>query len=171
MLYKYKVKFTDKKRWFLGIAQNKKWNLYAQQLDPFAVHEWFGYELSRGTGEYTVGDQFCEVGLCNMKQMPRTGDQRTILVHFKGANKGADCPMHICLCTHGRVLSRNFSMKQPWRLLLRVCLSMHPVSHLHKVSQVIWYHSNTLRQCTYLAFLQILLSAALCCWWRRLLEQ
>lgn len=59
-IYQYAIDIDDKK-WFLGMPKSKKWMLYGQDLDPFALHEWLGFELARGTGEYAIRTQFCEV--------------------------------------------------------------------------------------------------------------
>ena len=37
--------------------------LYGQQLDPFGLHNWFGFELGRLTGEYAIRTKHCEVRL------------------------------------------------------------------------------------------------------------
>lgn len=59
-IFQYAIDIVDKK-WFLGMPKSKKWMLYAQQLDPFGLHNWFGFYLARGTGEYAAKTQFCEV--------------------------------------------------------------------------------------------------------------
>ena len=56
----YGIKFPESGR-FLGMPKRRNWILYAQQLDPFGVKNWLGFNLSRGTGEYASSTQFAEV--------------------------------------------------------------------------------------------------------------
>lgn len=58
-IYQFAVDLDDKK-WFLGMPKSKKWMLYAQELDPFGLHNWLGFNLTRATGEYAARTQFCE---------------------------------------------------------------------------------------------------------------
>ena len=50
-----------KKESFLGMPKSKNWILYGQQLDPFGLHNWLGFNLARATNEYAPRTQFCEV--------------------------------------------------------------------------------------------------------------
>jgi len=59
-IFQYAIKF-DAKNWFLGMPKSKQWILYAEQLDPLGLHEYFGFEVARATGEYTPRTQYCEV--------------------------------------------------------------------------------------------------------------
>ena len=43
------------------MPERKNYILYGQQLDPFGVKNWLGFNLSRGTGEYASSTQFAEV--------------------------------------------------------------------------------------------------------------
>lgn len=61
-IYQYAIDIDDKK-WFLGMPKSRKWMLYAQQLDPFGLHNWLGFNLTRATGQYAARTQFCEVRL------------------------------------------------------------------------------------------------------------
>jgi hypothetical protein len=61
-IYQYAIKFSNGKEKVLGMPKSSKWNLYAQQLDPFALHEWFGFKLAAASGENAVRSRFCEVG-------------------------------------------------------------------------------------------------------------
>jgi len=45
------------------MPKSKQWILYAEQLDPLGLHEYFGFEVARATGEYTPRTQYCEVPL------------------------------------------------------------------------------------------------------------
>lgn len=46
---------------FLGMPKRKNWILYAQQLDPFGIKNWLGFNLSRGTGEYASSTQYADM--------------------------------------------------------------------------------------------------------------
>lgn len=59
-IYQYSIGFHRKKA-LLGLPSDKKFILYGQDLDPFALHEWFGYKLAAQTGEYAIQNQYCEV--------------------------------------------------------------------------------------------------------------
>ncbi|KAK9802916.1 hypothetical protein WJX73_006542 [Symbiochloris irregularis] len=59
-LFQYAVKMGESDN-FLGMPKRKNWILHAQQLDPFSVKNWLGFNLSRGTGEYASSTQFAEL--------------------------------------------------------------------------------------------------------------
>lgn len=59
-IYQYAIDIDDKK-WFLGMPKSKKWLLYGQDLDPFALHEYLGFDFAQKTGEYAIRTQYCEV--------------------------------------------------------------------------------------------------------------
>lgn len=59
-ILQYAVKLPDAAR-FLGMPKRKHWILYGQELDPFGLKNWLGFNLSRGTGEYASSTQFAEV--------------------------------------------------------------------------------------------------------------
>lgn len=61
-ILQYAIDIDDKK-WFLGMPKSRKWMLHGQQLDPFRLHQWLGYNLTRATnpGVWAARTQFCEV--------------------------------------------------------------------------------------------------------------
>lgn len=65
----FAIKLPESNR-FLGMPSRKNWILYAQQLDPFGVKNWLGFNISRGTGEYASSTQFVEVARLLMMGWP-----------------------------------------------------------------------------------------------------
>ncbi|KAL4425322.1 hypothetical protein ABPG75_009338 [Micractinium tetrahymenae] len=48
---------------FLGMPKGSSWALYGWQNDTGGLHDWFGFELYRWTGNYAPRTQYCELFL------------------------------------------------------------------------------------------------------------
>ena len=89
-IYQYAIDI-DNKKWFLGMPKSRRWMLYAQQLDPFGLHNWFGFYLARATDEYAARTQFCEVCVSLLQHLAGTEMQAD------NVHGSAKYPVPICM--------------------------------------------------------------------------
>ena len=61
-IFQYAIKLPESDS-FIGLPSRKHYIMYAQELDPFGIKNWLGFNLSRGTGEYASSTQFAEVSV------------------------------------------------------------------------------------------------------------
>ena len=60
VINQYAIKLPDTSP-FLSMPSRKNWILHGQSNDSFGFKYWLGFNVSRGTGEYTPATQHAEV--------------------------------------------------------------------------------------------------------------